>query len=344
MTTTARYITPAAMQSYNEWDRLPAALQGLDTRVYMIGPEGWLFNLAGRDAGKQGVRLATQLKGEYHVPFELILSEGAYEMGVTIERVNYTKREMEAGLIIGGHAPMKLNKFQYQWAEDRFWSQLREDADSWLGIYSRFTGFRWTTMRLGKPVDTAQKQDAAAYGNNTAQWDISVLSTKPYFSKPARWDRWDAAKARLNPHPEGDPTKGTITLPNCGDMEAYVKFLITGAGECSVQDNYSSRMVELPQIFPTDGWVMCDTDPQERTLTTSKDPADNLFYQIVRASQILEAFLHNLADSGEPMWRRFDKRFLFSVPPHTVATFNVQHSNPNATITAVLPQHYKRSR
>lgn len=347
MTTTARFITQPQMENYNVWDRLPSNLQGLDTRVMMIGPEGWLFNLAGRDMGKQGVRLGTQLKGEYHLPFELVLTEGAYQMGVTIERVNYTKREMEAGLIIGSHAPIRMNNFQYRWAEDRFWSQLRENADSWLGIYTRFTGFRWTTMRLAKPVDSAQKMDVTAYGNNVAQWDISVLSTRPYYSKPALFDQWSAKKARLNPdltNPNYDPTVGTITLANRGDMESFVKFLITGTGTCSVQDNYSDRMVDLPFIEPTDGWVLCDTDPEMRTLTTSQDPVDNLYYQIIRASQILDAFLKNLADSGIPMWRRFDKRFMFSVPPRTVCSFKVHHSDPNATITAILPQHYRRSR
>lgn len=346
MSTTARYITAPQMEAFNNWDRLPVSLQGLDTRIYLIGPEGWLFNLAGRDAGKQGVRLAEQVRGDYHTPFELITTEGAYQMGITIERVNYTKRTMEAGLIVGGHAPVRMNAFQYRWAEDRFWSQLREDADSWFGIYTRFTGFRWTTCRLGQPVDTPQKQDVTAYNNNVARWDAQILSTRPYFSKPALFDRWDARQARLNPDldGDGDPTTGSISLCNRGDMDAYVKFLITGAGHCTVQDNYSDRMVALPEITKDDGWVLCDTDPEERTLTTSKDPVDNLWYQIIRSSQILDAFLHNLAASGEPMWRRFDKRFLFSVPPHTEVTFNVKHDNPDATVTAILPQHYRRSR
>lgn len=344
MATTARYIKPSALEAYNQWDKLPLALQGMDTRVILIGPEGWLFNLAGRDAGKQGVRLASTLKGEHHLPFEIITTEGAYEMGVTIERVNYLKRDIMAGFTVGGHSPVRMTNFQYRWAEDRFWSQLREDADSWLGIYTRFTGFRWTKIRLGKPVDTAQKLDVAAYGNNFAQWDAQILATKPYYAKQSLYEQWFAAKALTDNDGDSVTGEGILTLANRGDMAASVKYLIDQPGDVSVQDNYSNRMVPLPTILSSDGFVLCDTDPQVRTLTTSNDPLDNLFYQIIRSSTILEAFLHNIADSGEPMWQRFDKRFLYTVPPRTVVHLRVQHSNPVGTITAVLPQHYKRSR
>lgn len=344
MGTTARYIRERELIAYDQWDKLPIALQGLDTRVVLIGPEGWLFNLAGRDAGKQGVRLSQQLKGDYHLPFEIITTEGAYEMGVTIERVNYLKREISAGFTVGAHTPIHMTNFQYRWAEDRFWSQLREDADSWLGIYTRFTGWRWTKIRLANPVDTPQKMDVAAYGNNVASWDATILATKPYFSKPALFDQWDAAKALIDNDGVDVAGEGIITLANRADMPAYVKYLIDKPGECSVQDNVGGPLVPLPTIHTEDGFVLVDTDPQERTLTTSNDPVDNLFYQTIRASVILEAFLHNLADTGIPLWQKFDRRFMYSIPPRTVAHLRVKHSNPLAKITAIVPQHYKRSR
>lgn len=351
--TSARLITVDQIPNYDTWDKLPLALQGLETRMILIGPEGWLFHLHGRDAGKEGVRLAGALKGDYHLPFELITTEGAYQMGVTIERVNYTKRMMSAGIMVGGDTPVQMTNFQYRWAEDRFWGQgLREDADSWLGVYTRFTGWRWTQIRLNSPVGTAQKLDTVANGNNFAQWDLDIIGTRPYFAKPALYDTWYASHTLKGVDNNNDghddvvsTPDGIITLANRGDMESRVKFLVTGTGQCSVQDNDSDRMVPLPYIYKEDGpWVAVDTDPEEMPLATPADPVDTQFYAILRSSKLLQDILHNSGSQGTPMWKRFDKRFYYSVPPRTVVHLRVAHNNPNATITAILPQHYKRSR
>lgn len=345
--TSARYIAPTDKQQYNVWAQLPKNLQGLDTRVIYIGPDGWLFNLAGRDAGKQGVRLATQMKGDYHFPFDLIMTEGAYQMGATIERVNYLKREIEFGTIIGSHAN-NMNSYQYRVSESYWWDQQDPDRDGWLGIYTRFTGWRWTRVRIAQTVDTPLKQDPAAMQNNVAQWDVKWVATKPWFAKPALYDTFYASKSVQG---TSDPDvvesvqgSGTITLANRGTMMAYVKYLVNGHGNCTIQDNASNRMVALPEILPTDGVVLCDTDPEERTLVSSLEPVDNIFYQIIRSSAILDAYLSNIGDEGEQIWQRFQQRFMYSVPPQTVCSLSITHDNPEATVTAIMPQHYRRSR
>jgi hypothetical protein len=110
-----------------------------------------------------------------------------------------------------------------------------------------------------------------------------------------------------------------------------------------VQDNNSDSMVALPIIEPTDGVVLCDTDPAQQTLSAQNDPVDNLFYKILRASGILNFFLAGIADAGEPIWQRGFVRFIYTTPPQSVTHFTVAHTNPNATITAVLPQRYRRA-
>lgn len=195
--TTARLIRQDQVVAYDEWDKLPPRLQGLGTRVVLIGPDGWLFDLAGPQAGRQGVRLARTLQGEHNWPFELLVTEGAYQMGVTIERTNYKGRDINTGVTIGGDVP-HLSEFQYRWAEDRFMHQIQQDKNSWLGVYTRFSGWRWCEVRLQQTIDTAQQLDTTAFGNNTATWDLNLLAPKPYYTKRMVWDTWDAQASRKN--------------------------------------------------------------------------------------------------------------------------------------------------
>ena len=342
---TARLIRQDQLVAFDNWDKLPPKLQGLGTRVVLIGPDGYLFDLSGPQAGRQGVRLAKTLQGEHHWPFELLITEGAYQVGVTIERTNYKGRIINAGVTIGGHNP-PMTEFQYRWADNRFWGQMEQDKPSWLGVYTRFTGWRWTQVRLRATVDTAQSIDVTAFGNNTATEDVTFIAEKPYYAKRMKFETWDAQKARLNPtdDDDGDPTTGMIALANCGDLPSCPIFLVVGAGDCSLQDGTTDMMVPLPKILSTDGYVIANSDPEEITLVSSKDPVDNLFYARIRASKILEAFLHNLADRGERIDLRMQHRFHSPVPPGTVAHIRVKHDNPHAQVTAFMPQHFKRSR
>lgn len=445
--TTASLIREDQIVAYDEWDKLPMRLQGLGTRVVLIGPDGWLFDLAGPHAGKQGVRLARTLQGEHHWPFELLLTEGAYQVGVTIERTNYKGRDINTGVTIGGDVP-HLSEFQYRWAEDRFMHQLQQDRNSWLGVFTRFSGWRWTQVRLKQTIDTAQQLDTTAFGNNTATWDLNLLAPKPYYSKRMVWDTWDAKTARKNlnevqriavsglssgtyklkfktsdfsanigynaaaltlqgileslstigvgnvevsgsfaagyvvefigtlkeqDHPElevddtllvdgdveistlnnGKPlldaTTGTITLKNAGDLPAWPKGIIVGTcddnGGCDIQDGMTDRMVPMPAITESNGsFVMLDTDPEEVTLVAANDPVDNFFYQRIRASRLLEAFLHNLSDQGQRIDLQMQQRFENPIPPGEVVQLRVHHENPAAQITMFVPQHFRRSR
>lgn len=166
----------------------------------------------------------------------------------------------------------------------------------------------------------------------------------PYYTKPALFKTWKAADALVDDDRDPVAGEGIITLANRGDLESHVKYLVSSPGQAIVQDNYSNRYITLPELVKTDGTVLVDTDPTQRTLTSSTDPVDNLFYKIIRSSKILDFFLHDLEQTGLPVWQRFDSRFTFTVPPKTVVSLRVKHSNPNGIITAILPQRYRRGR
>ena len=82
---------------WHNWNTAAAALkwpnQGESTTWMYISPDGRRFDLEGRYRGRQGVRIAPELKGAHHLPFEHLFSESAYQVGSTYERSNINKRD-----------------------------------------------------------------------------------------------------------------------------------------------------------------------------------------------------------------------------------------------------------
>jgi len=334
---TAGYITPGVIAAYQNFDALPEYLQALDTVIIYIDPNGNVFHLNGPLAGREGVRLGQNIKGERHLPFEQVVTESAFQFGATIERTNYIRRNFNLRLMIGGTG---FNNYTYRLCEDRWWAGQVETAPGWFGVFTRMTGWRWSAVWPLKTIDTAQKYDPVMYGNNYAVYDVDWVAPLPCFFKPAIYQTWDTSGLVRDAN---GFFSGNVTLANRGDLPTYVNYIVNGSGLCQVQDNNSSTMVALPEIFASDGSVLVDTDPTHRTLVADNDPVDNLFYKLVRASGILSFFLGVTASAGEAIWLRSYIRFVYTVPPQTVVHFKVANNNPKATITVIVPQRYKRA-
>lgn len=335
---TAGVLSDLELGTYTNFYSAPYPLQGLDTTMVHIAPNGNVTHLSGVGKGQEGVQLAQVMQGEQQLPFEQVLTESAYQWGATIERTNYPKRLINFRVVIGGE---NFSTYQYQLCDNQWWQGQDETQDGWLGVFTRFSGWRWIPVRPLKTVDTPQRSDPTAYGNNMAIWDVNWICQRPYYTKPSLYSTWSAQGAAQD---SAGNYYGTITLANQGDLPTYVQYIVDGAGTATVQDNNSSTMVALPLILASDGPCMCDTDPQDRTLIASNDPVDNLFYQYIQSSSVLSFLLSNVGAQGEPWWERGYVRFVNSVPPQTVTKFLVKHTNPAATITVLLEQRYKRSR
>lgn len=334
---TASYELGEQYAAYTKLEQFPEYLAALSTVVMYIDPSGNLFHLNGPLAGWEGVTFGETLQGEQHLPFSQVLIEGAFQLGATIQRTNVDYRRINFRVKIKGR-----NNYLYRMAEERWWAGQIENQPGWLGVFTRLSGWRWIQVWPYTTVDTPQRMDPSAYGNNFAEWDITWIAPYPYYSKPALWNQWKAVTS-------GPPNKdgfysGNIVLANRGDVATNIYYLIQGAGYCQVQDNNSNRMVKLPQIFSTDGAVLCNTDPSEVPLVAQNDPVDNVFYNIARSSGILNFFLSNVDQQDQPIWERQYTRFMYDVPPMTATHFTVMHSDPQAVITAFLPQRYRRAR
>jgi hypothetical protein len=333
---TAQYMRPEALAIYQDFSNVPLAIRGLDTTVIHIAPNGNVTHLSGPNAGQEGVWAGQNIQGEQQLPFEQVILKSAFLMGATIQRTNYDERMINLRVLIVGR-----NNYEYQIVDNRWWDGQDETRDAWLGIYSRFSGWRWIPVRPFKTVDTTQRMDPVAYGNNVAQWDITWIAARGWYSKPAVFDTWSAVGSSANK--DGYFT-GVVVLANQGDMPGYVQYLISGAGIAQVQDNNSDKMVKLPELLESDGPGLCDTDPEQRTLTAANDSFDDDFFKLQQSAGILNFFLTNKRNAGKRWWQRGYTRFLYSVPPLTTMQFNVAHTNPNASITVMLTQRFKRSR
>lgn len=307
-----------------------------ETRIVYIGPNGLRWELSGRLKGRQGAKLAEQVQGLYHLPFEQLFTEGAYQVGATYERTNINKRTINIGVILGYNRSAEA----YRLIETNWWDSWPPDRPGWMGVHTPFGGWRWTQVMLAKPVDTAMKIDPTAFGNNGMQWDMSIIAARPWWAKRMLYETWTSHPATTSL--TGYDTK-TFHIANRGTMESYPKILYSGAGRLWVTDWVTQQPLPMPQLSSDDGTVLIDTDPAERTFTGETDPIDNIFYQYIRASRVLDFFLHDIEALGLDVWRRANGiRFTAPIPPRTVAHIKVRHNQPGAVVTCLLPQRFSR--
>lgn len=342
-------------QRYTSWDDLGPwgrQLRGRQTKIVYLSPDGRrLWNLAGDWAGKEGVVLDQRLQGSMHIPFDQKYSAGAYMIGEDLERTDYRKRVFNFGVILGPHINYLArkrfpdNEFAYRMLEEQWWSDWPENHRSPAGFWGQFTrthGWRWIRVRQGDANDQPLDLDPVAYGNNCQAWSMTTHAAFPFYSKRPFTKVWrnDASNALVNGR-----NHGVIPLPNRGDWDQWPKYIVEGHGRVTIEDGITDRMVELPKTYPNDGMILVDTDPAKRTLTSSVDPVDNVFYQLIRNSEILDYLLGDItaADSGVPVGRRMPGGIGFTSPIPAKSTVNIRvtHTNPRGKITAILPQWYR---
>ena len=352
-TTAAHIIPPPGPTAF---DQQTPVLQGMGTGAVYLAPNASMFNMAGAGKGRQGVRFATQVQGDQAWPVQQVITNSPYVMGADINRANVSERKFDFGIVIGSQAP-PMTEYQYRMAEANWWAGQDENNDGWLGFYTRFSGWRWIPVRPFETVKTPQKMDSTAFGNNASMWDISWIAARPYFTKVALYDTFQSVLAGA-PTPPPDALLGglvdqligqtyywgQIPLSNRGDLPSYAQFFVSSPGQAILQDNASNRLVPMPETGASRGTYMVDTEPGKRTLTAADDPQDNLLFDLIRQSQVLNFFLSGISNQGLPLQLTWNNRFIYKIPPRTEITLTVGHSAANGVITAMVPQRYKRSR
>jgi hypothetical protein len=335
------------LTSWNDLGRNGEYLRSTLTKwVYIHPSNNKLWHLSGPGRGREGVVLARELEGIMQPEFEQRYSEGPYLIGAIPERTDYKKRRINLGVVIQPNANAERreepNPFSYRLIEDSWWGSWSETVPGFLGSFTRTHGWRWLKVVLGEATKTAVSIDPVANDNNSMQWNMSIDAPWPMYAKRSMTRRWTTVP---NPDAMYDGIyEGNIKCPNRGTWESWPKYLITGHGDVTLQDGNGGKIVKLPEFYPEDGdFMMVDTDPTKRTITTQKDPVDNQLYKFLRNSKFLEVLLQDLTDRGLPAQRRIPGGIGFdnAIPPRTVANIAVTHSNPAGSITCIMPQNYR---
>ncbi|QYC55100.1 minor tail protein [Mycobacterium phage Boilgate] len=312
--------------------------------VYIHPSNNKIWHLSGPGAGREGVMLAKELDGVLDPEFVQRYSEGPYVVGSVRERTDYKRRTINMAVVIQPNANAERlgepNEFSGWRIFDSWASSWSEEVPGYLGSFTRTHGWRWLRVILGQPSKTTLSTDPAV-SKGSFMMNMSIDAPYPFYAKRALTRSWQASLDDVNEH---GVAHGTIRIANRGTWKSHPIFIIRGTGVATVQDGIDGRMIELPELYPTDGdYMMIDTDPTHRTVTTAKDPVDNQIYKYLRNSQLLNIMLHDTLSSKLPAQRRIPGGIGFDnpIPPRTVAHLHVTHTNPNASITCIMPQHYK---
>lgn len=338
-------VLPPFSEKWKSWDMIPDAYTMEDTIFILLDQNGKKWDLNGPKAGRQGAQFGQNIKGLFHTPFVGKWSEGAYQIGSTLERIDYPKREINFPIILGKQmscnpGTANMAKPQYRIIEERWWSGWRnKKQDCFLGCFTRTHGWRWIKVRMMEEPKTTIVQDPTGHDNNLLQWDMTVIAAMPFWSKRSFMSQWTNSEDTSILFGTG---KGQLHWVNRGDFEAWPKYLVSASlGECKIQDGTLDRMVPMATTSTKDGYVLYDTDPTARPAVSENEPVDNIFFEIIRSATLLSYFLGEIAELGEPVWRRMRGRsFACPLPPRSYGTIDVEHTFPNATITMIVPQHY----
>jgi hypothetical protein len=337
--TASKLIRRQEQHLMTEWDsarrflRMPTE----STRFVYTHPSNNLWwDLSGRFKGRQGARLSNEVQGMYHLPFDQLFTEGAYQIGATYERTNIKKRVINIGVTLGHNCSTEA----YRMIESNWWDSWPPDSPGWMGCHTPFAGWRWTQVMLAKPVDTSMPLDPTSFGNNGFTWDMSIVAANPWWAKRMLTETWTA-------HPDTNSLLGydehTFHIANRGNMPVWPIFQYTAPGKAWVQDGMTDKLIACPTLGADDGYCVVETDPSRPTFYGPKDPVDNIFYDYIRHSRILDFFLHDIEALGLPLWRRGNGvTFGSQIPPKTVAHIKVRHDHPGGQVTCWVPQRYAR--
>lgn len=342
-------ITPYGMlppfsDTWTNWEYLPDRYKNERTVFVVLDQNGRLWNMTGHGAGRQGAQFGENLKGLFHTPFTGKWFEGAYQIGGTLQRVDYPKREVSFGVILGrqnssnpGTANMAGS--QYRVIEERWWSGWRDPkVGVWIGCYTRTHGWRWLNVVKGEDAKTTVVRDPVAHGNNLLQWDMTAYAGNPFWCKRAFLQQWQNSEDNIN----SNGGLGYMNWVNRGDFPAWPRFLVSSSqAQVSIQDGVLGRYVPLAPTDYADGYVLYDTDPTGRIAVSQNEPVDNIFFQLIRSSTVLDYFLGAVAAEGQPVWQRLKGRsFVCPLPSKSTGAIRVQSSDPSTSINMFVPQHY----
>lgn len=339
------------------WKDLPEYRRASGINIKWIGcdhpvtkADGRIFDIAGYNAGAQGVIATGPISGMVHVPFKGVWHEPAYGPP-RFERTVDERREISCRILT-------ISDHEYGWhdTESKWWDSISSDQPGWWSLFTRWGGEYYLPMQLLDKVETPLEVDPTAGENFCQEWDILLAADgEPRWRtpnlRPPEWivkgsdpvttiKRDDSAFA-----PNITVRTGKIRVANRGTEPSWPVYTVSAPGRCWLPDGTSGRMIRIPQLFEGEH-VLIDTDPTHRIAISAKDPVDNWVLKIISNIELLEwlGITTDLNDSQQTIIERFaGQGFNTPIEPGTSATLPIFHSTLGARVSVSLPQRFERA-
>lgn len=351
------------------WWTLPAEIRDEAVTLKWIGSDGTVWPLAGIEGGAEGAFIAGDLEGLVHIPFDSIWTKPAYG-APRFQRAIRGRKEIAFPLGL-----MSDSSLGWYDTGARFWRGCKKDATGFFTVTTRRFGELWLPMQLLSAKCTLA--DDPARQRLSIHDIVLAVDGDPCWRRPdvrpAPFVRPLAGGAAAN--------AGTLRAVNRGTEPAWPIYVISAPGRISLPDGPNAfttpvieadilsdwpqlgrlfgipivddiratltrqrtdtRMIDVPELQPGEHAII-DTDPTHRLAITAKDPVDNLVKKFIRNSDLLSWILGEYGDSGIPLLQRFKGQgFTTPIPPRSVATLPVRHSQGGGKIYVQVPQRFE---
>ena len=311
-----------------------------------IGNDDEVWNIGGFMAGAQGAIISGPIKGLVHVPFKSIWHEPAYGPP-RFERTVDERREISTRIAI--YSDSEVGWFD---TETRWWNGMDGNTPGWFAPFTRRHGELYLPMQLLEAVENELEDDPTFMGN-VQEWDILLAADgdprwrQPDLRPPPWRNDMSITKSVKRDDELLSPNVtvgvGKLQVANRGTAEAWPIFHVEAPGRCWLPDGMSGRMLRVPKLNSGEH-VLVDTNPEHRIAISATDPVDNWIKKLVRNSELLEWLFGEYGSSGERVIERFHGQgFTQAIPPETVATLPIWHSQSGAKVSVRLPQRFERA-
>ena len=265
----------------------------LTTEMWVEGPKGDRFTIAGPRAGDRKVEFATDPQGFYDPPVEVNYETPADMPGSRYLSHRYLARDLVWGVEVlhdgGGTFITRTSDWRKAWS-------LSEETKFF--IKTQTSGTRWLNMQLKSEIGAPFEVDPDR--RNVHRLVMATIAGDPlYHSKPlVKGWTCQVDTSDRDGTTEGDFEEFEVVVPNANptSQPIWPKWWCSAPGIWVVPDYgledplTENRRIVTPELLPGEN-IVIDSDPYERQV---------------------------IAENNAPVWQRFNMiRFINPIPPYT---------------------------